>query len=101
MSSVDLMGIGRSRSLETSRASNSTSLDICFCLDATGSMTHRISQVKTSMVQLLNRADPNQVSRTVLLASLSNITKLILAHSLHPVLAAFIPALQRLRTVLP
>ena len=52
-------------------------------------------------VQLLNRADPNQVSRTVLLASLSNITKLILAHSLHPVLAAFIPALQRLRTVLP
>lgn len=46
------MGIGRSRSLEASRASNTTTLDICFCLDATDSMTGRIAEVKASMIQL-------------------------------------------------
>lgn len=59
------------------------------------------SRLVQRYVQLLNRIDPNQVSRSVLLASLSNITKLVLAHSLHPALPAFIPALQRLRAVLP
>lgn len=59
------------------------------------------SRLVQRYMQMLNRADPNQVSRSILLASLGNISKLVLTHSLHHVLEKFIPALQRLRTVLP
>ena len=48
-------------------------------------------------LQLLNRVDPGQVSKHLLLVSFSGIIRLVLTHSLQAVLSAYLPALQRLR----